>query len=114
MTGAFENVRSQLFRRRLSGAAGDRYNGLAPGRIHTMCELLKCSDSVFNQQQVILHLLQIRITIYTIRTRDSGNCTTFKRVANKAMRIDKLSVKTGAGVVLLRERKEQFARAYRT
>ena len=30
------------------------------------------------------------------------------------MRIDKLTIKTGAGVVLLRERKEQFARAYRT
>jgi hypothetical protein len=30
------------------------------------------------------------------------------------MSIDKLAVKSGAGVVLLRERKKQFARAYRT
>src|ERR1041385_6417508 len=30
------------------------------------------------------------------------------------MRVDKLTIKTGAGVVLLRERKEELARAYRT
>src|SRR6185436_17002968 len=43
-----------------------------------------------------------------------GNCTTLERITDKAMSIDKLAVKTGAGVVLLRKRKKQFARAYRT
>src|SRR5215216_4963662 len=114
MTCTFKNVRSQLLGSRLSRAAGDCYNWFSPGRVHPMRELLQRCDSVVNQQQPILHLLEIRIASHPICARDSRNSTAVKRVRNKAMRIDKLTIKTGAGVVLLRQRKEQLARACRT
>src|ERR1041384_8823260 len=49
-----------------------------------------------------------------IRSCDCSYCATLERITDKAMSIDKFAIKTGAGVVFLRERKEQFARAYRT
>ena len=77
-----------------------------------MRELLQCCDSVVNEQQSILQLLEIRIATDAVRARHSRAGTALKRVGDEAMRVDKLSIKTGAGVVLLRQRKEQFARAY--
>src|SRR6185503_12266946 len=114
MTSAAEHVRCQLFRSRLSCASGDRNNGFSPCCVNAMREQLQRCDRIVNQQQAILHTLEISIAVDMIRARDRCNRTTLKRVADKAMRVNKVSIKTGAGVVLLRKRKEELARAYRT
>src|SRR5687767_10786501 len=50
----------------------------------------------------------------TIRACDCRNSAALERFADKAMCIDKLTVEAGAGVVLLRKCKKEFARADRT
>ena len=62
----------------------------------------------------IAHRFQLRIAIHTIGTRHCGNRSLSKRVCDEAVRVDKLTVETGAGVVLLRQRKKELARADRT
>jgi hypothetical protein len=76
-----------------------------------MREQLQRRDRIVDQQQTILHALEIAQVIFT---SDGCYSTALKRIADKSMCIDKLPIKTGAGVVLLRERKKELARAYRT
>src|SRR5262249_51695873 len=109
-----ENVRRQLLRRRFSRAARDRNYRSAPCGVDAMREQLQRGDGVVNQQQTILYALQIRVAADMILTSYCSDCATLERVTKKAMGIDNLAVKAGAGIVLLRECKKQFARAYRT
>src|SRR6185369_2415874 len=94
--------------------ASNRHYRFPPRGVETMCEQLQRSDRIVNQEQTILDALQIRIAGDMIRTCNSSNCATPERITDKAMSIDEFAIKTGAGVVLLRKRKKQFARAYRT
>src|SRR6188474_461497 len=79
-----------------------------------MSKQLQRSNRVVNEQQTILDAFQIRTSAGMVHPSDCSDCATLKRVAYKSMSVDKLAAKSGAGVILLRERKKQFARAYRT
>ena len=79
-----------------------------------MCELLQTGNRIVTLQQALLDLFEISIATYMILSRNSSNRTTLKRIGDKPVCIGKLTVKSGAGVVLLRERKKQLTRAYRT
>src|SRR5215212_6959071 len=114
MTSARAYVRRQLFRSRFPRASRDRNNRLSPRCVDAMREQLQCRDRIVNQQQTIFHAFKISVAVDVILARNRCNRASLKRVADKAMRIGKLTIKTGAGVVLLRERKEDLARAYRT
>src|ERR1044072_1920075 len=102
-------MRRQLFRSRLARAASNCHNRFSPRGVDAMREQLQRRNRIVNQQQPILETLKIAQVIFT-----SDRCygPSRKRIADKLMRIDKLTIKTGAGVVLLRERKEELARAY--
>src|SRR5215213_849994 len=114
MAGTLKHVRGQFFRSRFAGTARDRHHGFSPGGVNAMREPLQCRDRILNQQQTILHTLEVGVAADMIRARDRRDGAALKRIRDKTMRIDKLTIKTGAGVVLLRERKEELARAYRT
>jgi hypothetical protein len=79
-----------------------------------MREQLQSSDRIFNQQQTILHALEISVTVNTIGTRHRRNRATLKRAGYKAMCINKLTVKTGAGELFFALSQQDYARAYRT
>ena len=87
ITSTLENVRGQLFRSCFSGAASDRYYRFSPRGIDTVRQQLQRGDRVLNQQQPILHALQIRIATEMICACDCSDCATLERVTNEAMRI---------------------------
>src|SRR5262245_22431583 len=114
MARAFENVRGQLFRRRLSCASRDRNNRFAPRGVNAMRKQLQSSDRVLDEQQAIAESFEFRIAADAIGTRDCGDSAFRKGVGDERVSIDKLAIKSGADVVRLRKRKEQLARANRT
>src|SRR5690348_3138918 len=78
-----------------------------------MCELLQRADRVFNQHEPIAYRFEFGIALHAISARHRRDRAALKCVADEAMRVNKLAVEAGAGVVLLRECKEEFARADR-
>src|SRR5262245_38684944 len=104
----------QFFGSCLTGATCDCNDFASPRRVHAMCEQLQCCDRVFNQQQTISEFPEFRIALDSIDAGNRSNCTALKCSRDEPMPISELAVKTSADVVLLRQCKEQLARAHST
>ena len=108
-----QQMRRQLFGRRLARAPSDSDNWPRPCLINFVRQRLQRGDGIFDEQQPVAHRLQLRIIPHTISARDSRDCVALERLRNKSVRVCERAVETGACVIFLRQREEEFARAGR-
>ena len=87
--------------------------GRAPRRVDFVRQHLQRGDGIFDEQQPVADRLQLGVPSKWSRRATAATAPCSKRLRDKAMRIDKRAVETGAGVILLRQREEEFARAGR-
>src|SRR5712691_8141615 len=103
-------MRSQLFRRRLSRAAGDPDHRASPLLVNLSRQRLQSGNRIVDQQQPVAQGLQLFVRRNAVAARDCRDRSPLKRLRDEAMRIGESSVETSALVVRLGQREKKLAR----